>query len=99
MSSKHRPYRQGDLDSLCGIYAVINGIKFAVRQHQKLTEAHALSLFEALIRRSTREGGNPTAVIDGLGWTAVWDLARYAKKTHSSEPWDCAQRSATVQNR
>ncbi len=35
MADKHepklRPYLQGNLDSLCGIYALINGIRWALR--------------------------------------------------------------------
>ena len=42
-----KPYKQGDLDPLCGLYATINAIRLAIYEEKKLTKRHARELMEA----------------------------------------------------
>ena len=46
MPRRARPYRQGDLDGLCGVYAVVN----ALRHVLQLPEEQCQQLFEKLIK-------------------------------------------------
>src|SRR4029450_7867902 len=59
-----RPYRQGHLDGLCGIYALINALRLLC---PKLDEDACERVFFALIKARTRQTTSPLAVIaDGL---------------------------------
>ena len=46
MTRCRRAYRQGDLDGLCGVYAVVN----ALRSVEGLTEAECRAVFRKLVR-------------------------------------------------
>jgi hypothetical protein len=46
MARRKRAYRQGDLDGLCGIYAVVN----ALRHVLQLSDEQCQKLFEKLIQ-------------------------------------------------
>lgn len=46
-AGRRRPYAQGDLDGLCGVYAVINAVYVLV---PGLTEAKARRLFQVLLK-------------------------------------------------
>ncbi len=46
MARRKRAYRQGDLDGLCGVYAVVNALRYVVR----LQDEQCQKLFETLIR-------------------------------------------------
>ena len=41
-----KPYLQGDLDALCGLYSSINAIRLAIYDEKKLTKRHARDLME-----------------------------------------------------
>jgi len=42
-----KPYKQGNLDPLCGLYSTINAINLAIYEEKKLTKRHARELMEA----------------------------------------------------
>lgn len=46
LSARHHiePYRQGNLDGLCGVYTAINGLRLALHPHGPLTKADAKRL-------------------------------------------------------
>ena len=46
MAQRKRAYRQGDLDGLCGIYAVVNAARYVLR----LRDEQCQQLFEKLIK-------------------------------------------------
>ncbi len=50
-----RAYRQGDLDGLCGVYAVINALRYLFQ----LKEDHCRALFAALIKALHRRCRRP----------------------------------------
>ena len=41
-----KPYLQGDLDALCGLYSSINAIRLAIYHEKRLTKRHAKELME-----------------------------------------------------
>lgn len=49
-----RPYEQGDLDSLCGLYTVINAVRVAVHPHRRISKPQSLELFVAGLRALSR---------------------------------------------
>src|SRR3954469_9984368 len=59
-----RPYRQGRLDGLCGLYALVNALRLLC---PRLDEDDCERVFRALIRARARQTASPLAVIaDGL---------------------------------
>src|SRR5690242_8962809 len=66
MAARRRltPYRQGRLDGLCGIYALVNALRLLC---PRLDEEACEAAFYALIKARTRQTASPLAVIaDGL---------------------------------
>src|SRR5215210_4824161 len=57
-----QPYRQGRLDGLCGVYALINGLRLLC---PRLDEDACEAAFCALIRARARQAASPLAVING----------------------------------
>jgi hypothetical protein len=41
------PFRQGDLDSLCGLYAIVNGMRLALPPDRSIAKADTRQLFRA----------------------------------------------------
>src|SRR5829696_8312171 len=56
------PYRQGRLDGLCGVYALINALRLFC---PRLDEDACERAFCALIRARARQASSPLAVISG----------------------------------
>lgn len=69
-----RPYRQGDLDSLCGVYAIVNAMRLLLSDASAFGPAQAHELFWHLCTR----GKARSAVDDGLETAEVWALATRA---------------------
>src|SRR5215207_4040493 len=57
-----KPYRQGRLDGLCGVYALINALRLLC---PRLDEDACERVFCALIRARARQAASPLAVISG----------------------------------
>src|SRR4051812_8860518 len=57
-----QPYRQGRLDGLCGVYALINALRLLC---PRLDEDACERAFCALIRARARQAASPLAVISG----------------------------------
>ena len=55
-----RPYQQGRLDALCGIYALINSLRLLC---PKLDKETCEAVFRALIKARTRQAAAPLTVI------------------------------------
>src|SRR4051795_7844769 len=55
-----RPYRQGRLDGLCGVYTLINALRLLC---PRLNEDACEAAFCSLIRARTRQTASPLAVI------------------------------------
>ena len=61
-SRRFKAYRQGRLDGLCGVYALVNALRLLC---PKLAEDACEHAFCALIRARTRQTVSPLAVISG----------------------------------
>lgn len=57
-----RPYRQGELDALCGVYSIINAIRVLCPE---LRRAAAADLFDHLIRSMQKAGVNAAIAVGG----------------------------------
>jgi hypothetical protein len=62
MSRRLKPYRQGRLDGLCGVYTLINALRLLC---PRLDEDDCERVFCALIRARARQTASPLAVISG----------------------------------
>lgn len=51
------PYRQGDLDSLCGLYAIINASRLALSSTKCIKIAEIADFFASLIARLHADAG------------------------------------------
>lgn len=74
------PYLQGNLDSLCGIYALINAIRWALRN--ELTSAkgtHWEELFRRLTNHAVKEMGHLDLPTNGLSLYAMIGLTHVAR--------------------
>ena len=60
-----RPLSQGDLDGLCGIYAIINAIRLVYRR--RFNDQKQEDLFEYLTDYAIKEQGNLRLLNDGIG--------------------------------
>src|SRR3954451_21256908 len=57
-----KPYRQGQLDGLCGVYALINSLRLLC---PRLDEDACERVFCALIKARARQRCSPLAIISG----------------------------------
>jgi len=62
MARRLKPYRQGRLDGLCGVYTLINALRLLC---PRLDEDACERVFCALIKARARQATSPLAVISG----------------------------------
>src|SRR5215217_8060475 len=73
-----KPFEQGDLDGLCGVYAVVNAARLAAHPHRRLPAAECRELFAALLAELAEEGRLRGFVAHGLGTRVLARLLRRA---------------------
>lgn len=73
------PYRQGGLDALCGIYALINGFAHAARA-DPIPYFPRKKLFTHLIDRAAHWRGDASFVCDGLTHDEIRYLTKQATR-------------------
>ena len=76
-----KPYRQGHLDSLCGIYAIINALRIAVSPQARLKGKDCHKLFDALVQDAYADGGLHCAVTTGIPARKLRKLLDVAVRT------------------
>ncbi|WP_139976504.1 hypothetical protein [Ochrobactrum sp. CGA5] len=77
---KLRPYLQGNLDSLCGVYALINGIRWALRNELVSAKGeHWEELFRKLTDHAIKSRGHLELVNDGLSLYGMIALTHVAQ--------------------
>jgi len=76
-----KPFEQGDLDGLCGVYAVINAVRLAAHPHHRLRVADCRGLFAALLAELADEGRLRGFVAAGLGPRVLVRLLRRAEQS------------------
>jgi hypothetical protein len=75
-----RPFEQGDLDGLCGVYSVSNAVRLSAHLHRRLPTAECRGLFAALLAELADEGRLRGFVAAGLGPRVLTRLLRRAKR-------------------
>ena len=73
-----RPFEQGDLDGLCGVYSVVNAARLAAHPHRRLSAPECRALFAALLTELADEGRLRGFVAHGLGTRVLARLLRRA---------------------
>ncbi len=74
------PWQQGELDGLCGLYAIINAMKLlALSQKIEFTDASGAVLFRRLARYLDTRNKMPDALWDGTTYTHVKDFLAVAR--------------------
>jgi hypothetical protein len=74
-----RPFRQGDLDGLCGAYAVVNAVRLAALPRRRLTRPACATLLAALVDELAEAGRLRDRVTSGMGRGSLARLLRRAK--------------------
>lgn len=69
------PLRQGTLDGLCGLYAVINAIALARWPYVPVTSLEAAQLFEGGLYELNRSTDLAETVAEGMEWPTLRSLA------------------------
>ncbi|MGV8838830.1 MAG: hypothetical protein ACWA6X_00855 [Bauldia sp.] len=77
MDGRRGPLRQGDLDSLCGVYALVNAVRKSAHEHG-LGDREAKELFDLLIDARHEKQKVAESVTLGIFSGALWRLARKA---------------------
>jgi hypothetical protein len=73
-----RPYRQGDLDHLCGVYCVVNAVRLAAAPYRRLGHVNSAALFTVLARKLDKRRWLQDVVTAGMGTRLVARLLRWA---------------------
>lgn len=86
IGTRHRiePLVQGELDSLCSLYAVLNALRLACPPSDPMTTAQSRKLFAQGVKYLHRKGGLEEAVTVGLYSRRRFALARYLAGAASS---------------
>src|SRR4051812_31992671 len=80
------PYRQGQLDGLCGLYALINAIRLATHFHTgEFSHGVWRDLLLALLGEAEDVVGTATAVVHGIRTKALYELGKRAERHLASE--------------
>src|SRR5262249_1949827 len=61
-----KPFRQGDFDGLCGLYAIVNAIRLAADPSTRISDTLAEQLFTYLIHNTSRRISLARAVTEGI---------------------------------
>jgi hypothetical protein len=69
------PYRQGELDGLCGLYAVVNAIRVALHEASQLSHAQAQRMWMSGLLRLQERGWLPLRMMDGIEWPDLLHIA------------------------
>lgn len=67
-----RPFKQGHLDGLCGIYSIVNGFRLVLGR--RLNQSKCEQLFDFLTQYAIKEQGNLDVVAGGLGLRQMQQL-------------------------
>lgn len=88
-----KPYQQGNLDCLCGLYAVINSIRFSLRHCHPLRKQDCRAIYEELVDHLMDE----ERLADALTWGLV--TPTISRLLNISERWLLETKGITVRHR
>jgi hypothetical protein len=77
------PYSQGELDSLCGLYSIINAIRLVLQPLAPVSAAKSHKLFEVGIEFLRKNGSLDPALINGIN-IRRWKLLAALLAEHAS---------------
>ena len=80
-SSLPRPRQQGDIDGLCGFYAIINALRLAFQPIGGLAVQHERLIWRSIVRAADRKWRFASLFLGGTHTYQFLDLARYAAKS------------------
>ena len=75
-----RPYKQGCLDSLCGVYCVINAVRLSTQKECLMRQRDFQDIFKAIIADLDEQAILSCAIKDGLGIYCLYRLLRIANQ-------------------
>ena len=84
------PYAQGELDSLCGLYSIINAIRLVLYPVAPVSSAKSRSLFEAGIGFLRQNGSLDPALVNGINIRRWKLLAALLAEQASTPKWSVA---------
>jgi hypothetical protein len=75
-----KPFRQGDLDSTCGLYALVNSIRLAAEPFSHFSRADCWQLYHSLVNVCDHHflGGFALVMSEGMGIRQIKTLLRHA---------------------
>lgn len=85
-----KPYQQGQLDSLCGLYSIANAIRWGLREIAPVHKSHSRALNRVLIEYLEDKNLLSSTVAEGL---TIPNLGRLLKTT---EPWLLEKKGAQL---
>jgi len=71
-----KPYQQGHVSSLCGLYSLLNGIQLVLWPHRKLTRSELKKLFVCGVQHLDRSRALASVLDRGIDEDAWLDLGR-----------------------
>lgn len=77
LQAKLTPYKQGQLDPLCGLYSTINAVRWALGPKQ-LTKAQSKWLFSQLLMYVARSRERRPILAEGMSSEEILDVLKYA---------------------
>lgn len=80
------PFRQGTLDGLCGLYAVINAIAVARWPYVPVSRLEATQLFESGLYELNLSTDLAETIADGMDWSTIRGLAAALSLQASVKP-------------
>lgn len=81
-----RPYRQGELDGLCGLYAGINAVRWALRDvGAKISIDDWQTLFTVMLAAAEDRTGAYTATAFGIGTKSLLAMLKVARQHLADE--------------
>lgn len=79
------PFLQGELDGLCGPYAIINGIRLALGPEQQMPDAAWLDMFGGMLKEVSKRYRRSDLCAVGLETQHLMTALRWALKTMERE--------------
>ena len=71
-----KPYQQGSLDGMCGVYSIINVVRLSVSTRHRFCTGDCVDLFGALTSHLEESGRLAKAVSTGFGVNGLCSLLR-----------------------
>jgi len=69
------PYRQGDLDGLCGPYALINALRITLEPYRIISDDEARDMLHQLVEHAIANKHMADSVRNGINWPRLRKMA------------------------